>query len=157
LSPQELQIYSRLCRRALKAEAQLQEQIREALFSKSVSRQLPVVLFAQRAKNLGETRDIAFSTHRDTKSLRLRKADDHNANTVIFALAIFDEKQHLVATQQKRALIHVPDTQLQAFLKSGVDAEMTFNLRPGPYTVREVVTDAEDHQMAAFTNEVKIP
>jgi VWFA-related protein len=139
------------------ADAQIQEQVREALFSKTVIRQLPVVLFAQRAKNLGETRDIAFSTHLETKSLRLRKADDHNANTVIFALAIFDEKQHLVATQQKRALIHVPDTQLQAFLKTGVDAEMTFNLKPGPYTVREVVTDAEDHKMAAFSNDVKIP
>ena len=127
------------------------------MFSKTVLRQLPVVLYAQRTKNLGETRDISFSTHLDTKPLRLRKDADRNANTVIFALAIFDEKEHLVASQQRRAQIHVPDSQLQSFLRSGVDAVMTFNLKPGPYTLREVVTDAEDHHMAAFSHDVKIP
>jgi VWFA-related protein len=139
------------------AEAQAQEQIREALLSNIIIRQLPVVLFAQRVASSGETRGISFSTHLDVKELRLRKELDHNANTVIFALAIFDEKQHLIASQQTRALIHVPDAQLQSFLKSGVDAQMTFNLKPGPYTVREVVTNSEDHQMAAFSSEVKVP
>jgi VWFA-related protein len=144
-------------RDASEAEAQIQEQIREALYSKAVLRQLPVVLYAQRTKTLGETRDISFSTHLDTKPLRLRKDVDHNVDTVIFMLGIFDEKQHLVASQQRRALIHVPDSNLQHFLKTGVDAEMSFNLKPGLYTVREVVTEAEDHNMAAFSHEVKIP
>ncbi len=144
-------------RDASEAEAQTQEQIREAMFSKAVLRQLPVVLYAQRTKSLGDTRDISFVTHLDTTPLRLRKDLDHHANTVIFELAIFDERQHLVASQQKRALIHVPDSQLQSFLKSGVDAEMTFNLKPGLYTVREVVTDAEEHNMAAFSNNVNVP
>ncbi len=139
------------------AEAQSQEQIREAIFSNAVVRQLPVKLYAQRTMNVGQIRHISFTTHLDTKPLRLRKNQDHNVNTVIFMLAIFDGRQHLIASQQRRALIQVPDSQLQSFLKTGVDAEMTFDLKPGLYTVREVVTEAEDHNMAAFSHEVTIP
>jgi hypothetical protein len=72
-------------------------------------------------------------------------------------LAIFDEKRNLIASQQRRANVHVPDSQLPSFLKQGMDAEMTFNLKPGLYNVREVVADTEDHQMAAFSHEVNIP
>jgi hypothetical protein len=139
------------------AEAKLQEQIREAMFSKTLIQQLPVRLSAQRTKDLGKTRDISFTTHLDTRPLRLRKDVNHNVSTVLFMLAIFDEKQNLIASQQRRANVHVPDSQLPSFLKQGMDAQMTFNLKPGLYKVREVVTDTEDHQMSAFSHEVNIP
>jgi len=144
-------------RDASEAEAQMQEQIREAMLASNAVGGLPVELYAQRKGNAGATRDISFSTHLDTRPLHLRNDAGRNENTVVFALAIFDEKQHLIASQQRRAVVHVPDSQLQSFLKTGIDAEMTFNLKPGLYIVREVVTEAENHDMAAFSREVKVP
>ena len=49
-------------RDTLEADVQMEEQIHEALFAKSVVKELPVRLYAQRKRDLGGTRDISFST-----------------------------------------------------------------------------------------------
>ncbi len=51
----------------------------------------------------------------------------------------------------------VLDSQLPAFFEAGVEEDVTFQLEPGGYRIREVVTDSEDHQMTAASYNVKIP
>ena len=142
---------------ASEAEAQSQEQIREAIFSKTDLQQFPVALSAKLSEVKGDTRRLTLFAHFDAKPLHFRKDREHNLNTVTFVFAIFDPNDNLVTLQQRRARVNVLDAQLPDFFKAGVDADMIFQLNPGIYRIREVVTDSEEHRMTTFSQSVKIP
>jgi len=141
----------------LDPEAQTQEQIREAVLSKTDLRQLPVALQVKLPAGQGDTRELSLFAHLDATPLHFHKDGDHNLNTLTFVFAVFDEKESLVNAQQRRARLNVLDAQLPSILKSGVDVNATFQLKPGIYRIREVVTDSEDHHMTTFSREVQIP
>lgn len=138
------------------AEAQASEQVREAILSRVEIRQFVVEPFAKLSSTTGEARELSLRVHLDGKSLPLRKDADANRNTVIFTCAVFDQKENLLMSQQVRTKVSLRDAQLQEFLSSGVDVDMTFKLKPGAYRVREVVTDTEEHHMTAFSRNMKI-
>jgi VWFA-related protein len=139
------------------AEAQAQEQIREAVLSKTESQQFSVVMGAKLSDGGGESRQLSLYAHLDAKPLHFHKDGEHNLNTVTFVFAIFDQKENLIMSQQRRARVSVLDVQLPELFKAGVDANMTFQLKPGIYRIREVVADSEEHHMTTFSKNVKIP
>ena len=133
-----------------------QEQIREALLSKTEITQLPVVLDAKVSEGQGETHELSLSSHVDPKSLYLRKEAERNLNTLTFVFGVFDQKDNLVIAQQRHATVDVTDGQLPEFLKAGMNIDMAFQLKPGSYRIREVVTDAEQH-LSTLSRNVDIP
>jgi hypothetical protein len=139
------------------AEAQAQEQIREAVLSQTNVTQFPVALSAKLSEGKNEKRELALFAHLDATPLHFHKDGDHNLNTVTFVFAIFDQKENLVDSQARHARINLLDEQLPSLFKAGVDADMTFALKPGIYRIREVVTDSEDHHMTTLSKDVKIP
>jgi hypothetical protein len=134
--------------KALDAEAQSEEQIREAMFSKAVSQQLPVGLGGKLADAQAGAREL---------SLHFQKEGGRNLNTVSFVFAIFDEKDNLVMARQRRTSLNVPDGQLPDLFKEGVTISMSFQLKPGVYRIREVVTDSEEHHLTAVSTTLKVP
>jgi VWFA-related protein len=143
--------------KALDAEAQSEAQIREAMFSKSVSQQLPVGLGGKLADAQAGTRELSLVSHLDAKPLHFQKEGGHNLNTVSFVFAIFDEKDNLVMARQRRTNLNVPDGQLPDLFKEGVTISMSFQLKPGVYRIREVVTDSEEHHLTAVSTTLKVP
>jgi VWFA-related protein len=139
------------------AEAQTQEQIREAILSKTESQELPVVMGAKLSEGKGNTRELSLFAHLDAKPLHFHKDGERNLNTVTFIYAIFDQKENLIMSQQRRASVDLPDARLGELFKTGVTVNMTFQLQPGIYRIREVVTDSEEHHMTEFSKSVKIP
>lgn len=137
--------------------AEAQSQISQAVASNVETTQFPVALSAQVAEEKGDTRAVSLFLHLDTTPLHFRKVGDHNINTVTFVSAVFDQDGKIVDSQQRRATMDILDAQLPDLFKGGVDAEMTFHLKPGIYRIREVVTDSEEHRMTTFTKTVKIP
>ena len=144
-------------RNALDDEAQAGEQIREAILSNTKVRQLPVALEGKVSGVMGQRLKLSLFAHLDVKPLHFHKEGLHNLNTVTFVFAVFDQKENLVDPQQRRARVSVLDSQLPALFEAGVDEDVTFQLEPGGYRIREVVTDSEDHQMTAVSYNVKIP
>ena len=128
---------------ASSAADQGQEQIREALLSKTEIAQFPVVLDANVSEGQGETHELSLSSHVDPKSLHLQKEGDHNLDTLTFVFGVFDQKENLVTAQQRHANVDIADGQLPEFLKAGINVDMAFQLKPGSYRIREVVTDSE--------------
>jgi hypothetical protein len=49
-----------------------------------------------------------------------------------------------------------PDAELQQVLRAGLKMDSTFELKPGIYRVREVVTDSEEHHMTALSRNVNV-
>jgi VWFA-related protein len=142
---------------AFDAEAQAEEQIREAMFAKTVSQQLPVGLGGKLSDMQAGTRELSLVSHLDAKPLHFQKEAEHNLNTLTFVFAIFDEKDNLVMARQRRASLSVSDAQLQNLFKDGVTIGMTFQLKPGVYRIREVVTDSEEHHVTAVSTTLKVP
>lgn len=138
------------------AEAQHLEQIREALRSKAEIAGLPVTLDVKPYAVQGETQQVELSTHLDSKPLHFHKDGERNENTLTFAFAVFDRKDLLVQVQERHAKVSVLDDQLPDFFKVGMDVEVTVQLKPGSYRVREVVTDSEDHNLSALSRDVDI-
>jgi hypothetical protein len=140
----------------LDPEAQAEEQIREAVLSKTDVQQLPVALNGKLGAGEGDTRELSLSAHLDAAPLHFHKDGDHNLNTVTFVFAVFDRKENLVNARQWRDKVNVLDGQLPGFIKAGVDVNLTFQLKPGAYRLRAVVTDSEDHNMTALSRKVQI-
>jgi VWFA-related protein len=141
---------------ASKAASSAQEQIREALLSKTEIAQLPVVLDASVSEGQGETHELFLLSHVDPKSLHLEREGDHNRDTLTFVFGVFDQKENLVVAQQRHANVDIADGQLPEFLKAGVSVDMAFQLKPGSYRIREVVTDSEQ-RLSASSRNVDIP
>jgi VWFA-related protein len=133
-----------------------QEQIREALLSKTEIAQFPVVLDANVSEGQGETHELSLSSHVNSQSLHFQKEGDHNLNTLTFVFGVFDQKENLVIAQQRHANVDIADGQLPEFLKAGINLDMAFQLKPGRYRIREVVTDSEQ-RLTTLSRNVDIP
>jgi hypothetical protein len=46
---------------------------------------------------------------------------------------------------------------MQDLFKAGVTIGMNFQLKPGVYRIREVVTDSEEHHLTAVSTTLKVP
>ena len=141
---------------ASSAADQVQEQMREALLSKTEIAQFPVVLDAKVSEGQGETHELSLLSHVDPQSLHFQKEGDHNLDTLTFIFGVFDQKENLVIAQQRHATVDVADGQLPEFLKAGMNVDMAFQLKPGSYRIREVVTDSEQ-RLTALSRNVDIP
>lgn len=137
--------------------AEAQSQMSEAVASTVDTTQFPVSLSAQVAEEKGDTRAVSLFIHLDARPLHFHKKGDHNVNSVTFVSAVFDQNEKLIDSQRRRATMDILDAQLPDLFKHGIDAGMTFHLKPGIYRIREVVTDSEDHGMTTFSKNVKIP
>ena len=139
------------------ADSPVQEQIREAILSKTDVTQIPIDLTVKLPEGQGAAHDVVLSAHLDAKSLQFQKDGEHNLNTVMFFFAVFDQKDNLLEAQLRRARVNVLDNQLPSLMNSGVTVNITFQLKPGSYRIREVVTESEQNQMASLSRSVNVP
>jgi VWFA-related protein len=137
-------------------DAQVKEQIREAVNSRADVQQLPVTVDVKVFSTKTQDRDLVLSARLDTRALHLRKDGERNLNSVTFVSAIFDQRDNLVQLQRGQAKLEVPDAQLQHVLSAGLKMDSTFELKPGIYRVREVVTDSEEHHLTAVSRDVNV-
>jgi hypothetical protein len=70
---------------------------------------------------------------------------------------IFNDGGKSVGGQKQQARVNLPDEALAHLLATGMDVKLTFQLKPGNYTMREVVSDSEDHHLTALSRSVKVP
>lgn len=142
---------------AFDSERQTEQQIREAIASQTDTRQFPVTLNGKLSEGLNGARDLALVTHLDTKLLHLQKDGKLNSNTLTFAFAIFDENEAIIISQEKGVKVGVTDAQVADLLRYGINMSMDFQLKPGTYRIREVVTDSEEHRLTAISTTISIP
>ena len=139
---------------AFDSESQAQEQLREAILSKTDSRQLPSRSVENSRKGKAGALRAILSHSPGCQASSFSKEGDHNLNTVTFVFAIFDQKENLITSQLRQAIVSVLDTQLPELFKVGVDMSMSFQLKPGVYRIREVVTDSQDHHLTAVSRQI---
>ena len=141
---------------ASESDAQAQEQLREVIESKTDSEQLPVTMDVRVSSTKTDDRSLALTAHLDPNSLHFRKDGQRNLNNVTFIFAIFDAKDNMIQLQKGQAKMDVSDAELQKILRAGLKMDSTFELKPGIYRVREVVTDSEEHRITAVSRTVNV-
>jgi len=138
------------------ADAPEKEQIRQAVLSKTDLQELPVKVRTEVSQS-GDDHELAVLAHLDTKSLRFHKEGKRSQNTVTFVSVIYDGNGTYVTGQQRQAKVDLPEVRLPDLFASGMNVKIIFQLKSGTYTLREVVTDSEDHHMTALSENVEIP
>lgn len=137
------------------ADIQEKEKIRRAVMSKTDEKDLPLEVRTEISK-AADNDELAVLAHLDTKALHFHKEGERNRNTVTFVSVVFDGGGKYVTGQQREATVDLPDDALPRLLATGMDVKVTFQLKPGTYTIREVVTDSEEHHMTASSQNITI-
>jgi hypothetical protein len=132
------------------------DEIREALFSRDETREIPLELQSQFFKPANETARVTVIARVDLKALKYRKAEERNRNEVTVVAALFDRNGNYVAGMQKLVEMRLKDeTVARPDLK--VVVRNTFDVKPGAYLIRVVARDSEGQLMTAANSSVDIP
>ncbi len=139
------------------ANAQADEEIREAAFSRDELRELPVEVHTQFFKFNERQAQLSVLTHLDIRPLRFRKQDQRNWDDVRILAVVFDRDGHIVNAIEKKLALSLRDTTLERLLAAGLTTKTSFKIPPGTYVVRVVVRDSEGQQLTGLNQRVEIP
>ena len=143
--------------RAVDEAEQAREDLREAMFSRDELQDIPLELKTQFFKPSAQTAELTVIARLDLKSVRFRKADDRNNNTLTVAAGLFDSNGNLVTGSQRVVELRLRDQTLEAMRNAGINVRENLRAAPGRYVVRVVVRDAEGKAMSARNGGVEIP
>lgn len=91
------------------------------------------------------------------KEVPFRLVDGRHVDSVTLATSIFDDNGNFVTGGQKVLDLSLLEPSYQKMVQAGLTIKTSFDLKPGKYTVRQVVRDSENSQMAARNGTTVIP
>jgi VWFA-related protein len=139
------------------AASQEKEEIREAVFSREESHDLPIDVHTQFFMASETDARLTVLARLDLRPLHFRKEVDRNFDKLTLATVIFDLDGHVVSAQQKVLELQMHDAVLEKYQQSGITLKSEFDLKPGTYMVRTVLRDSESGQIAGLNRTVEIP
>lgn len=132
-------------------------EIEEALFSREEMNDIPVELHTQFFKSGEDTARVALVVKVDVKRLKFRKEADRNCNELTVVAGLFDRNGVYSTGNQKKIEMRLLDETVEKRLGGGLTIRSSFDVKPGAYSVRLVVRDAEGQLMSAQNGAVEIP
>jgi VWFA-related protein len=132
-------------------------EIEEALFSREEMSDITVDMHTQFFKSGPDAAKLALLIKIDVRKLKFRKEDERNADELTVVCGLFDRNGVYVTGLQKRIDMRLKDETLATRLDNGIVVRNTLDVKPGVYTVRLVVRDAEGAMMSARNGAVEIP
>jgi hypothetical protein len=132
-------------------------EIEEALFSREEMTDIPIDFGTQFFKPTSETAKLAVLIKLDVLKLKFRKEEGRNKNEVTLVCAVFDRNGVYVTGVQKLLEMRLLDETLEKRLGNGITVRNTLDVKPGQYSIRIVVRDAEGQLMSARNGVVEIP
>ena len=118
---------------------------------------IPVDLHTQFFKSGADSAKLALLVKVDVKKLKFRKENDRNYDDLTVVCGVFDRNGVYVTGMQKLIEMRLKDDTLEKRLDNGILVRNTLDVKPGVYTVRLVVRDAEGQMMSARNGAVEIP
>jgi VWFA-related protein len=132
-------------------------EIEEALFSRDEMDDIPVELHTQFFKSGENAARVSLIVKVDVKHLKFRKEADRNCNELTVVAGLFDRNGVYATGNQKRIEMRLKDETMEKRLDGGLTIRSSFDVKPGAYSVRLVVRDAEGQTMSARNSAVEIP
>jgi VWFA-related protein len=144
-------------RRTENAIETAKREIEEALFSREEMNDIPVELHTQFFKSGENTARVSLVIKVDVKHLKFRKEADRNCDDVTVVAGLFDRNGVYATGNQKKIEMRLKDETVEKRLDGGLTIRSSFDVKPGTYSVRLVVRDAEGQLMSAQNGAVEIP
>ena len=144
-------------RRTENAIETAKREIEEALFSREEMNDIPVELHTQFFKSGENTARVSLVIKVDVKHLKFRKEEDRNCDDVTVVAGLFDRNGVYATGNQKKIEMRLKDETVEKRLDGGLTIRSSFDVKPGTYSVRLVVRDAEGQLMSAQNGAVEIP
>jgi len=144
-------------KRETDAVDQAKQDIEDAVFSREVIRDIPLVLHTQFFRSGEADANLSVISQLDIKILHYRKAEGRNEDTVTVVSALFDLNGNYLTGQERLLTLKLKDETLEKKLGSGIRIKTSFNVKAGSYAVRVVARDSEGQMMAAENTAVEIP
>ena len=144
-------------RRTENAIETAKREIEEALFSREEMNDIPVELHTQFFKSGENAARISVIVKVDVKHLKFRKEEDRNCDEVTVVAGLFDRNGVYATGSQKKIEMRLKDETVEKRLDGGLTIRSSFDVKPGTYSVRLVVRDAEGQLMSAQNGAVEIP
>jgi VWFA-related protein len=138
-------------------EEKARDEIDAAVYSQDEIADMPLEIRTKYEKSDKGTTELNVTSRLGVKDVAFRKEGGMNCNKLTVTTVIFDENGEYVGGEQKVLDLRLEDDKFALVSRYGLQIQTKFALKPGSYTVREVVREAEGSQMAAKTGEVEIP
>jgi VWFA-related protein len=132
-------------------------EIEEALFSREEMSDIPVEIHTQFFKSGENSARVSLVIKVDVRHLRFRKEADRNCNELTVVAGLFDRNGVYASGNQKKIEMRLKDETVEKRLDGGLTIRSSFDVKPGTYSVRLVVRDAEGQLMSAQNGAVEIP
>jgi VWFA-related protein len=137
--------------------AQEHQEIVAAVFSRDEIVDLHLQIQTQYFKSSATEARLSVVSRIDLKGVRVRKSESWTLGNLTVVTAIFDDNGNYVSGHQKAVELKLQDPAYEKLLRTGLGVKTDFDLKPGRYLVRQVVSDSEGGQMAARNASVDIP
>jgi hypothetical protein len=109
-----------------------QEEIRNALFSRDETKEIPVAVKLTLGREAAVPHVIVF-THVDLTQVALQEGDGHFRDKLTLAFGFFDGNGRLVVDQEQEFSLDIPRDDLATRLKSGVDLRSDLKAGAGQF------------------------
>jgi VWFA-related protein len=117
---------------------------------------VPASLSIQVGKPSASQRTLSVIVHLDISKLAFSTLNDRKTQRITFVTALRDSQGKVVAAKEGRMDLALRDATYQNFVRIGVNAKLSFEMAPGVYSMREIVEEAVDNNMASSTNSVDL-
>jgi hypothetical protein len=139
------------------AKETARRELEEALFSRDEMTEIPVEFGTQFFKPTAESAKLSVLVKLDVRKLKFRKEEDRNKDELTLVCGVFDRNGVYVTGVQKLIEMRLKDETLEKRLDNGITIRNSLDIKPGIYSIRIVVRDAEGQMMSARNGAVEIP
>jgi len=139
------------------AKETARRELEEALFSRDEMADIPIDFATQFFKPSSDAAKISVLIKLDIRKLKYRKEEDRNKDELTLVCGLFDRNGVYVTGIQKLIEMRLKDETLEKRLDNGITIRNTIDAKPGQYSIRIVVRDAEGQLMSARNGAVDIP
>jgi VWFA-related protein len=117
---------------------------------------VPAGLSIQVEKPSASQRTLSVIVHLDISRLAFSMRNDRKTQRITFVTALLDSQGKIVAAKEGRMELALKAATYDTLARTGVNAKLSFELAPGIYSLREVVEEAVNANMASSTNSVDL-
>jgi len=140
------------------SELQAKSDIEDAVFARDERNDLGLEIHTQFFMSSPTEADLAVLARVDLHGVQLRKEQQRNVGAVRFITVLFDQDGNYVQGQERAVDLRLADATLKKLLSGGgFAARWHFKVKPGTYSIREVVRDDSSGNIAALNGSVEIP
>jgi len=142
---------------SLTAAEQSKQEIEDALFSRQEMHDIPIVSVAQSMTPANGSTQLSMVASLDVGGMRFRQQGGRRLDRLTVAWSLFDRDGHIIKARQQRLELRLNDATLQSTVNEAITVKTNFDVAPGDYVIRLVVSDSERQMISATNSMVVVP